>query len=410
MLWGLAGLMAVVVGLALVAPFLRRREAAAPQGSATWDRRVYRDQLAEVERDLSRGVIGPEDAARLRTEIGRRLLEADRVASEEAAAIAPARRLPALPAVVIALLLVGGAGALYARLGAPAMPDQPIAERIAAAQRAYDARPAQAEAEADAAARPAMPVPQADPAYLQLVEELRAAVKNRPDDPQGLMLLAEHEARLGNIDAARAAQQRLIELRGADATAADHARLGALMVEAAGGLITREAEAEIGRALQLDPSLPEGRYLAGLLELQNQRPDRAFPIWRDLLEQHPGGPWAAPIRGIIGDLAWFAGQPDYQPPAIMQAPGPDADAMAAAGAMTEDEREQMIAGMVEGLEARLASEGGAPDEWARLITALTVQGRADHAREILAEARTVFAGNAGALAPIEAAAGQAGLE
>lgn len=407
MLWGLAGLMAAVVGIALVAPFLRRREGAVPQASAAWDRRVYRDQLAEVERDLSRGVIGADDASRLRTEIGRKLLEADRAAAGAAAGAAPARRGRVL-AAGIALLMLGGAAALYARIGAPGLPDQPIAQRIATAQRAYEARPSQAEAEAQAEGRPAMPRPAPDPSYLRLVEQLRTAVASRPDDPQGLTLLAEHEARLGNIPAAIAAQRHLVELRGADATAADHARLAALMVEAAGGLITAEAEAEIGRALERDPRLPEARYLAGLLEVQNQRPDRAFPIWRDLLEQDPDSPWAAPIRGVIGDLAWFAGQPDYQPPAAPR--GPDAAAVAAAGTMSEEERAQMIAGMVEGLEARLASEGGTPEEWARLITALTVQGRADHAREILGEARRVFAGKPEALAPIDAAAAQAGLE
>lgn len=410
MLWGLAGLMAAVVGVALLVPFLRRREVAAPQGSAAWDRRVYRDQLAEVERDLSRGVIGPEDAARLRTEIGRRLLEADRAATDEAASAAPSRRLRALPVAGAALLLLAGAAALYARIGAPGMPDQPIAQRIAAAQRAYEARPGQAEAEAAAAGRPAAPRPAPDPAYLRLVEQLRAAVQSRPDDPQGLALLAEHEARLGNIEAAMTAQRRRMALAGDAVAPADHARLAALMIEAAGGLITPEAEAEIGRALQGDPRLPEARYLAGLLELQNQRPDRAFPIWRDLLEQDPGGPWAAPIRGVIGDLAWFAGQPDYEAPAAAAPPGPDAEAMAAAEGMSEEERAGMIAGMVERLEARLATEGGTPEEWARLITALAVQGRADHAREILAEARTTFGGRPEAIAPIEAAAEQAGLE
>ena len=410
MLWLLAGLMAVVVGLALAAPFLRRRDSAAPEGSAVWDRRVYRDQLAEVERDLSRGVIGNEDAVRLRNEIGRRLLDADRAAAQDAAAGAGAPRRRGMPlAVLTVLVLVLGAGAVYLRIGAPRMPDEPIAARLAEARRVYEARPSQADAEAAAKARPTPATP-ADPSYVKLVEQLRQALKDRPDDRQGLALLAEHEARLGNIDAAVVAQRHLVELDGASAT--DHARLAALMTEAAGGLITPQAEAELGRALQMEPALPEGRYLAGLLELQNQRPDRAFAIWSDLLERHPEGVWAAPIRAIITDLAWFAGQPDYEPPAApaaASAPGPDAAAVAAAGEMSEADRSQMIAGMVEGLETRLANDGGTPEEWARLIGALAVLGRTDHARDILAEARTIFGGTPGAMTPIDAAAAQAGL-
>ena len=39
--------------------------------------KVYRDQLAEVERDVTRGVLSASDAARVRTEVSRRILAAD---------------------------------------------------------------------------------------------------------------------------------------------------------------------------------------------------------------------------------------------------------------------------------------------------------------------------------------------
>lgn len=70
----------------------------------------------------------------------------------------------------------------------------------------------------------------------------------------------------------------------------------------------------------------------------------------------------------------------------------------------------MVEGMVEGLETRLATQGGTPDEWARLIGALVVIGRQDHARDILTEARARFAATPEALAVIAEAAGKAGLE
>ena len=75
-----------------------------------------------------------------------------------------------------------------------------------------------------------------------------------------------------------------------------------------------------------------------------------------------------------------------------------------------EDRRRMVEGMVEGLETRLATQGGAPDEWARLIGALVVIGRQDHARDILAEARARFAATPEALAVIAEAAGKAGLE
>lgn len=408
MLWAVAAALAGVVVVAIMAPFLRGGAVRAADTPAMHDLRVYRGQLEGVDRDLTRGIIAGDEAARLRLEIGRKVLEADRALQREAGPVTRSVSAPVM-AAVLAVLAVAAFG-LYQWLGVPGMPDEPIAAREAEAQRAYAARPSQAEAEATAAkTMPAPPPP--DPEYAALVEQLRAAVAKRPDEPQGFALLAEHEARLGHPVAAEAAMRRLIALRGPQATADDHARLAGLMVEAAGGVITAESEAELAQALRMDPGQPQARYMQGLLMIQNHRPDRAFPIWRALLEEGPAdAPWAAPIRRVITDLAWFAGEPDYQPPAENALPGPDAGAMAAAQTMSEADRQQMIQGMVANLEARLAGQGGTAQEWARLIGALHVLGNDAHAREILTEARGRFAAVPDALAAINAAAAQAGLQ
>jgi cytochrome c-type biogenesis protein CcmH len=288
------------------------------------------------------------------------------------------------------------------------------ARRIAEARAIYDKRPSQAEAEASAPKRqPAEP----DAEYAALIERLREAVKANPEDPRGLELLAEHESRLGNTIAAKDAQARLVALRGDAASATDWSRLAALTVEAAGGLITSDAETAITRTLERDPHNPQARFMTGLLDIQSGRPDLAFPIWAQLLAEGPAdAPWMMPIRASIGDLAWFAGRPDYTPPetggngGATAMPGPDAGAMAAAENMSPEERQQMIQGMVKGLEDRLSSQGGTPQEWARLIGALPVIGQADHAQDILTEARARFSSDAEALKVIETAAEQAGLK
>ena len=89
--------------------------------------------------------------------------------------------------------------------------------------------------------------------------------------------------------------------------------------------------------------------------------------------------------------------------------GPDADAIAAAEDMTPAERVEMIGAMVEGLAARLAAEGGAPADWARLVTAYGVMGRLDAAAAVYAEARLVFADAPDALDALARAAERAGL-
>ena len=45
---------------------------------------VYRDQLREVDRDVTRGVLTQTEAERLRTEIGRKILDADRAMARQA--------------------------------------------------------------------------------------------------------------------------------------------------------------------------------------------------------------------------------------------------------------------------------------------------------------------------------------
>ncbi|WP_415639327.1 tetratricopeptide repeat protein, partial [Paracoccus nototheniae] len=263
-------------------------------------------------------------------------------------------------------------------------------------------------------ARPAPDLSQAEPDYLAMIDQLREAVGRNPDDPQGQQLLATHEMRLGNLAAAQAAQARLVELRGDQADAVELMQLASLMVETAGGLVTPEAEAVLARALTLDPDQPQARYLQGVMLIQNGRPDRAFPIWRRLLEEGPeGAPWIPSIRAAIEELAWLAGEGDYQPPAPQATdmpglpgpdmPGPDAQDLAAIEDMSPEDRQQMIEGMVSGLQQRLATEGGAPDEWARLISALYVLGRNDQADAILTEARQRFADIPEALAVVEAA-------
>lgn len=408
MFWILAAALTAITALAILSPLRRGRGGAAP--AAAYDLRVYRDQLAEVERDLDRGVIGPDDAQRLRAEIGRKVLDADRRAALSAPAAHGGRAL--WPAVALAAMLAG-AVALYLREGVPGAPDMPLAERFAAADAAYRDRPTQAEAEAAAPARPAPDLSQADPEYLAMIDQLRDAVGRNPDDQQGLALLASNEMRLGNPAAARAAQQRLVDLRDDQADAVQLMQLATLMVDAAGGVVTPEAEAVLRRALTLDPTQPQARYLQGVLLIQNGRPDRAFPLWRGLLDEGPeGAPWIAPIRAAIQDLAWLAGDDEYRAPAPPAAdlPGPDADALAAAEDLSPEDRARMIQDMVDRLQQRLATQGGSPEEWARLIAALAMLDQRDQATAILTEARQRFGSAPDALAPIERAATEAGLD
>jgi len=89
--------------------------------------------------------------------------------------------------------------------------------------------------------------------------------------------------------------------------------------------------------------------------------------------------------------------------------GPSPEDIAAASDMTDGDRMDMIRGMVSQLSDRLATQGGGPSEWARLINALGVLGDIEQAKTIFANAKEVFASNMGALDQVTAAARQIGI-
>ncbi|KEP71089.1 cytochrome C [Thioclava dalianensis] len=398
--WIIAVALVVIIALMFVLA-VRSGRGTAHDPSAAYDVQVYRDQLRDSARDAERGVISPEEAERTRLEISRRMLEADRIAQNGA----DSTRAPRAALVALALggaAVIGATFWLYLRTGAEGYADQPIAERYAFANERYDSRPDQAKAEELAGAQTAEQ-PKVDPKFLALMDKLRAAVKANPTDRQGLVLLARNEATLGNFDAAWKAQKRLIALEGDSASAHDYAELGELMVVAAGGLVTPEAEAAFAQALKIDPKNGLSLYYIGLMMIQNAREDRAFTIWDGLLRNSPDdAPWVPTIRKNINELAWLAGQNDYTPPAPRTS-GPSQADIAAAAQMDPAARQQMIQGMVDQLSDRLARQGGPVDDWARLISSLRLIGETERADAIYAEARDKFAGQPSARAQLDAA-------
>ncbi|MBV9586631.1 MAG: c-type cytochrome biogenesis protein CcmI, partial [Alphaproteobacteria bacterium] len=125
----LIGLTSLALAILLV-PLLLRRQTDLSRES--YNIAVYRDQLAEVERDAGRGLIGAEQAEAARAEIGRRIL-----ALAPRSAVEPPKSSASFAVAAIAVLLLPfAAWLLYARLGMPGLPDEPFAERAPPAAKA----------------------------------------------------------------------------------------------------------------------------------------------------------------------------------------------------------------------------------------------------------------------------------
>lgn len=403
---------ALLVALSLVLVLLPLLRGSGQGGRrASYDLQIYRDQLREVDAELARGVLTAEEAEATRIEISRRLIAAGDAEERETDIATAPRRMSRLAGLLLTLAVGGSAFAIYDRLGAAGMPDLPLAERERRLAEARANRPEQAEAEA-AVERRFSENPDLRPALRDqdaaLIAQLREKLEDRPGDLVGRRLLARTLGALGQYREARAAQQEVVDMQGGAAAPGDLVDLAELMVVAAGGYVSPEAEAAIVRALERSPDDPVARYYSGLSLIQSGRADLAYPIWARLLGEGPAdAPWIAPIERDIGEVARLAGQPI--PEAASPAPGPGRAEIDAAEALSPEERQEMIEGMVARLGERLATQGGPPGDWARLIRSLGVIGQPDRARAILDEARTAFEGDPRAIAEIEDAAREGGI-
>jgi len=393
----IAGILLALTVLALLAPLWRRQSDDAQNDVEI---AIYRDQLAEVDRDLARGVLDNAEAERTRTEISRRLLSAD--ANARATSHNASNMTNRIAAFCVGFLVIGATAGLYTKLGAPGYGDVPRNLRLSVGEERRLNRPNQLEAEA------LIEIPddldQFDTATQNLIVERRTAAFERPNDVAAWTVLVQTEAAIGQYHNATRAAEQVVTLSGPDVE--NLVQLLDLMVAGTQGYVSPEAETLAFTVLQMDEQNPPSLYYAGLMYAQNDRPDRAFALWRQVIEGSPQGTlhWTF-AANQIGEVAAQLGI-DY---ALPDQRGPSFEDIEAAQDMAPEDRRAMIEGMVGGLADRLATQGGPPQDWARLISALMVIEQSDAAQQVLNEAELIFGGDVQAVTIIRRAAQEAGL-
>ena len=355
-------------------------------GVASKDLLIYKDQLVEVERDLEKGVLSKSESDAARIEVSRRILLADKRSKLEKQTVSISQNHNKLITFIILIFILAGSFSIYAFLGNPSLPDMPLQARLAEIKENRSQRISQEEAE--------LLVPdeiiEAPSDYLALVSKLRIAMKERPNDIQGLRLLALHEFRLGKYRSARKAHLKIINVLGETATAKDLIDFAEVMIVATNGYVSPEAEFILRRGLEMKPNDGRARYYSGLSMAQSGRPDVTLRLWENLLDEGPDdAPWIPLIKEQIVDVARLIGVNLAQD----QLPGPTSEQINSAETMSDVDRKEMIQGMVSSLSNRLANEGGTVNEWARLIRALGVLGETANASKIWIEAQTIFERN-----------------
>jgi cytochrome c-type biogenesis protein CcmH len=267
---GLALALLAMTALALallLGPLILRRRAAASRDAYNFA--VYRDQLAEIERDVARGVLDPGDAAAAKAEIGRRIL-----ALTPATAPGTASRAPLAFAAAAILVLPVAAWTLYWDLGSPGLPDEPHAA---------------------VAAGPHLDIAAA-------VKQLEAHLADHPDDLKGWLLLARTELDLGRYIDAAEAYRHAAELSGQrPVIVGDWAEA---QVMAAGGTVTPEAVQAFKIALTDPEAAPRSRFYLALADFQAGDTKKALQEWVDLEAASPDdAAWLPMLRHRIAEAA-----------------------------------------------------------------------------------------------------------
>ena len=341
-------LLALVSLLPIVSPLLRGGRYAPAR--ANFDQAVYRDQLHELDRDITRGLITPIEADAARLEIQRRLLAADKQP-----AAAPRLSPSPMTAAIVFFVIAAGTISSYLWLGRPSLPDVPFSARKAEIAQDHGAT-----------------------SLMRSASALAAKLKQNPSDPQSWLLYARTLAMMNQFDGAEAAYRHAIDLGGADPDV-----LGAhaeMLVMQAGGTVTPAAEAAFQQVLKIEPSNGLARYYMAIAALQAGEPRKTIDGLQALLAELPSN---SPLRGRLGmkvaEAARAAGIPipelakGTQPTqAVAPVAGQRGGATADTANMTDEQRQAMIRGMVARLAGEQAANPSNLEGWLRLGRAYAV--------------------------------------
>lgn len=261
MIWIIFAAMAAATVALLLVPLLRARPQAVSR--AAYDLTVYKDQLAEVERELERGTLTADQADAARTEIQRRILALGDVGK----GTAPQRSSAKLAAaVIVAVVPLVGFG-VYTLLGQPAMPDQPYAARKGQLD--------QMQGQADM--------------IKAMVAQLSARLEKEPNDGKGWAMLGRSLRVMGETEKATAAYKKAVALLPGDTQV--RMEYGAVLLGQVpqGGQLPPEFVRLMREVVAVDPKNPDALYFAGLAEAQGGNVAKARDLWTRLLALLPEG-------------------------------------------------------------------------------------------------------------------------
>ncbi len=372
--WTVLTLMIAVACVGLAVPLLRPRGLDGAGADANLE--LLKQQLRDVEAQACTGALTADEVEPLKAEIMRRAL-AEGPAPQPAERKLGERKL-AIAAIGVAAGVALAATLLYGRLGRPDLAAAPAATPQAAAQ---------VPGHGDVAA---------------LIAQLEAQMARNPGDPEGWRMLAWSYMQTGRNAEAATAYGRAAALSPGNAEYLSAE--GEALTRAGDGTVTAQARGAFQQALAADPGDPRARYFLALYKDQQGDHAGAMSDWLALLKSAPAdAPWRAEVREFVQRVAAQRGvdvNAELGPPA----PGPSKAQVDAASNMPPADQQAMIAGMVDGLAARLKANPKDPDGWVRLMRSRMVLGQPDQAASAYKQALAAFAPGSAERKSIDAAA------
>jgi len=249
-----AAMVAIAVGCVLV-PLLARRAHAGPAPEAA-NLAILRDQLAELEADVARGVLATERYEQARSELERRALDETQ---GDSAPASPPRPASAWTAAVLAAGIPVGAVVFYLVVGAPSA-------LLGQRDPGHEVTRERVE---------------------QMVAGLAARLEKAPDDPDGWRVLGRSYSVMGRYPEAARAYERAVALVPGDAgLLADYADALAM---AQGRSMAGKPLELVNRALELDANQWKALALAGTAALERNDHAQAVAYWERLRKVLPPG-------------------------------------------------------------------------------------------------------------------------
>lgn len=363
-LWLAAGAVTVLATLPLIWALVRTPAASSRADRSTLLLAQLKAQLAEVDREVERGVIKAAEAEGLRVEIRRRMLSAADDADLSVATTAPPRAgvRRSLTAAGLAVTVAAASFALYLVLGSPGVPDQPLAAR----------QDAKAVASASAPSTHAAEMRK----FQQAVAALEQRLAEHPEDVRGWSVLGgAYRSEQRYADAARAFGEAYDRSGNDPAIAAD---LAEARIAASGGRVDEQSQPLLQQALAFDPRDARARFYLALGQAQGGDVAAALQGWVDLLALvPPDAPFVPVVRQHIAQAATVL---NVDPNGV--APSAEARNLAATSPEAQAAQQStMIRQMVDRLADRLAREPNDRDGWLKLARAYDVLGEAAKAAE-----------------------------